>query len=1215
MVNEERGSKIEAAKKKKKPAYKQRRKEHEYIDKHNSKQGPRQHSWMKVEELVIDGFKSYATRTVISGWDPQFNAITGLNGSGKSNVLDAICFVLGIASMSTVRASSLQDLIYKRGQAGVTKASVTIVFDNSEQGKSPIGFESCSKISVTRQIVLGGSSKYLVNGHKAQQQTVLNLLQSVQLNINNPNFLIMQGRITKVLNMKPTEILALVEEAAGTRTFEERKDKAKKTMAKKEAKLTEIRTLQREEIEPKLEKFRNEKRLFLEFQQIQSDLENASRVVAAHDYRRYLKGYSDHSRILNEKESLMTNMQEKVERLSTEIASLHEDLENVKKQRGSELKKDGKIKELEDAENRYSEELTRLNTTKDISTDNLAQEKKTITRLQSQVLDLDSGIANKEDHFRNQLKRYLKLKEELSEAKSELSRKEELLSTLSTGFTHRGDTGGGYAAQLKETKDQLGKTKNSIQQAKLKIDHLEKQMKSNAVKVEEATLANKSVIDDIESRKKKLQAKESELLKHGFDADTLESLRKQKYKIESDIFGLNKQIEYMRRELVNVNFNYSKPHPQFDSGAVKGVAAELFVLDEKNLDKALSLQVCAGSRLYNVIVENSEAASQILERGGLRKRVTFIPLDKIQSRSIDSNVVDLAKSLCPDNVELALNLIKFDSSLLKAMQYIFGSTLICETPEAAKAVTFNPKIRSRSITVEGDVYDPEGNLSGGSRRNNSTILLTIQKYNLMLQRVKNYESELLKTQKQLNDLEKINATTLVLRNDIELGNHELSLLMKKFDNNSSSLVIKENEECKKEIQCLRERIQNDETVSANLEKKISLIEKDIKEFSSDRGTKLRQLEAEIHKLRDEVEKKVQINEEQYASFQELQLVLEQDHTELSNLRNELSDSQKVSDSLFKDLDCTNTKIQNVSTDLEAIKTELDDEKTKVLGLSEEMNELTGVLQSKNDILNETKLSMQKLKHEIEKSSSTTDHLKQKLDLIIKEQEWVVDDNVLNSIFQKYPSIDSTGYHNQIEILKDRYQNMNRKVNRNIMSMIDNMEKKEASLKHMIRTIERDKSKIENTVEKLNGYKRNTLNTTYQEVSLDFGNIFSELLPGAFAKLVPLNENDVTQGLEFKVRLGEVWKQSLVELSGGQRSLIALSLIMALLQFKPAPMYILDEVDAALDLSHTQNIGQLIKTRFHDAQFIIVSLKEGMFSNANRVFRARFQDGTSVVTAM
>src|SRR5438105_6792597 len=133
---------------------------------------------------------------------------------------------------------------------------------------------------------MGGTSKYLVNGHRAQQQTVQNLFQSVQLNINNPNFLIMQGRITKVLNMKPAEILALIEEAAGTRMFEDRRDKALKTMAKKDKKVEEINDLLRDEIEPKLEKLRTEKRTFLDFQQTQSDLERLTRLVVAHDYIR-----------------------------------------------------------------------------------------------------------------------------------------------------------------------------------------------------------------------------------------------------------------------------------------------------------------------------------------------------------------------------------------------------------------------------------------------------------------------------------------------------------------------------------------------------------------------------------------------------------------------------------------------------------------------------------------------------------------------------------------------------------------------------------------------------------------------------------------------------------------------------------------------------------------------------------------------------------------
>jgi structural maintenance of chromosome 2 len=121
---------------------------------------------MFIQEVIIDGFKSYAQRTVIQGWDPAFNAITGLNGSGKSNILDAICFVLGISNLSQVRAGNLQDLVYKQGQAGVTKASVTVVFNNADPSKSPIGYEHHETISVCRQVRAAGGG-----GREGRQRT------------------------------------------------------------------------------------------------------------------------------------------------------------------------------------------------------------------------------------------------------------------------------------------------------------------------------------------------------------------------------------------------------------------------------------------------------------------------------------------------------------------------------------------------------------------------------------------------------------------------------------------------------------------------------------------------------------------------------------------------------------------------------------------------------------------------------------------------------------------------------------------------------------------------------------------------------------------------------------------------------------------------------------------------------------------------------------
>lgn len=1171
---------------------------------------------MKVDELIIDGFKSYATRTVISGWDAQFNAITGLNGSGKSNILDAICFVLGIASMTTVRASNLQDLIYKRGQAGVTKASVTIVFNNAEVSKSPIGFENCATISVTRQIVLGGSSKYLINGHKAQQQTVLNLFQSVQLNINNPNFLIMQGKITKVLNMKPQEILSLIEEAAGTRTFEERKDKAQKTMEKKEAKLIEIRNLLQEEIEPKLDKLRNEKRNFLEFQQTQIDLEKLSKIIAAHDYLKLTKSFTNHNNLLLENESKLEILNREIEKLNLEITSLNDDLNQVKAQRELELNKDGKIKELETLENQLSNDATRINTSKDLTLENYNDELNKIKSLQANLAILQSTLDENLSKYTDFESEYNKSQSALNDLKLEYNKKEELVSTLSTGVSATGNLTSGYVQQLKDTKDKLNLSQNYIKTAKLKISHLLNQIKLDQDKLKHAQSENNTMLQGMKSHKLEIQTLEDELNnKLGFDPNLINNLKDEEFNLSKESNRLENELNYIKLEIGNFDFTYSRPSPNFDDKLVRGTVAQLFNLPESSNEMAEALQTCAGGRLYHVVVDTSDAASQILERGQLKRRVTLIPLDKIKVYSIPKQTTEYAKLIAPGKVELAINLIEFEPEVTKAMEYIFSSTFICNDPNTAKNITFDPKIRSRSITLDGDVYDPEGNLSGGSKKGNSTLLIKIQQYNRCGANLNMINDKLYKVQQEIYHMESLLSSTKQLQNTINLKKHQLSLLEKKLENNPSSSILKQNEINESEINNLNERIETENDNISKYQQEIDQIEKDISEFSTDKGSKLKQLQKELETSKKHIKVKELEMENISNKFQSMQIENEQQKSEINNLKESINQSKITSDELHNKVQQLKKDEIEINDRLRITRLELDEEKANLLGLDEELNELTKVIKIKLELMSNKKLEIQKLNHEIEKSKNITKNLKQNLDSLIKDNDWVVDSNILNNLIQQYPNINLEECHEQLTVLTEKIQTLKRKVNVNIMNMIDNVEKKESSLKQMVKTIEKDKNKIIATIDKLNGYKRDTLNSTYQKVSIDFGEIFSDLLPGSSAKLVPIDMMDVTKGLEVKVKLGQIWKASLVELSGGQRSLIALSLIMALLQFKPAPMYILDEVDAALDLSHTQNIGHLIKTRFKGSQFIVVSLKEGMFTNANRVFRTRFQDGTSVVSTM
>ena len=821
---------------------------------------------MRVVEIVIDGFKSYAVRTVISGWDESFNSITGLNGSGKSNILDAICFVLGITSMSTVRAQNIQvsqlscflviqsrlysqDLIYKRGQAGVTKASVTIVFDNRDKKKSPIGFEEYGQISVTRQIVLGGTSKYLINGHRAQQQTVQNLFQSVQLNINNPNFLIMQGRITKVLNMKPVEILAMIEEAAGTRMFEDRRDKAFKTMAKKELKVQEITELLREEIEPKLEKLRTEKRAFLDFQQTQSDLERLTRLVVAHDYMKNKEKLKQSASDLEAKKQRATDLEDSAKRLKNEIAHLEEDMKKIKAAREKELRKGGKFQALEEEVTSHSHEAVRLATVFDLKQASMMEEKDRRKGYQRSVKDLEAQLKEKSKLYENLQSQYDSAKVDLDKQTAEVESKEELLQTLQTGVASKEGQESGYQGQLQDARNRVSATATEQEQAKLKISHLEKRIKEDEPRAKKAKEQNSGLLKDLETLKAQAKKLEADLTKLGFEPGKEEAMYQQEVSLQKQIRTLQEQADAMKRKVANIDFSYSDPSPGFDRSRVKGLVAQLFTLDKDKTRAGTALEICAGGRLYNVVVDSAQTGSHLLQNGKLRKRVTLIPLNKIAAFKASADKIGAAQKLAPRKVDLALSLVGYDEEVSAAMEYVFGSTLVCEDAETAKKVTFDPAVRMKSVTLEGDVYDPSGTLSGGSSPNSSGVLVTLQKLNEITKELDAREAELSNLQATAAKEKKKMDNSRKAKQELDLKAHEIKLTEEQIGGNSSSSIIQAVEEMKANIEQLKKDTADAKARQAEASKDIKRIEKDMKDFDNNKDDKLAELQSSLDTLR------------------------------------------------------------------------------------------------------------------------------------------------------------------------------------------------------------------------------------------------------------------------------------------------------------------------------------------------------------------------------
>lgn len=757
-------------------------------------------------------------------------------------------------------------------------------------------------IDVTRQIVLGGTSKYLINGHRAQQQNVWTLFQSCGLNINNPNFLIMQGRITKVLNMKAEEILAMLEEAAGTRMFEDRRDKAYKTMAKKEMKVQEITELLRDEIDPKLEKLRQEKRAFLEFQQTQGDLERLTRLVVAHDYIRYKERLRQSAEDLEAKKQRAEDLEAAAERMTGEIEYLQEDIKKVKATRDKELRKGGRFQALEEEVKEHSHEVVRLSTVLDLKKTSMAEEADRKKTIEKSVKDLEKQLKDKKKAYESLQEKYKTAHDELTKQNEEVEKKEELLQTLQTGVASKEGQESGYQGQLQDARNRASAAATEQEQSKLKIAHLQKQIKEDEPKAKKAAQQNSGLLKELEALKSQAKKLEAELAKMGFEPGTESGLYQEETRLQSRIRDLRQQADGLKRKVANIDFSYNDPSPNFDRSRVKGLVAQLFTLDKQHTQAGTALEICAGGRLYNVVVDTAETGTQLLQNGRLKKRVTIIPLNKIAAFRASAEKIGAAQRIAPNKVHLALSLVGYEEEVTAAMEYVFGSTLVCADAETAKRVTFDPAVRMKSVTLEGDVYDPAGTLSGGSAPQSSGVLVTLQKLNEIARDMQSEEQQLMSVRATLEREKKRLDEGRRIKQELDLKTHEIKLTEEQISGNSSSSIIQAVDEMKNNVIQLTQDIKDAKVRQDEATQEVKRIEKDMKEFNSNKGSKLAELQASLDKLKKAVSKNSASIKPLQSEMREAMVESEQCGSDLAAAQEQLEDVQTTLKTQSEEID-------------------------------------------------------------------------------------------------------------------------------------------------------------------------------------------------------------------------------------------------------------------------------------------------------------------------
>ncbi|CAH1243955.1 SMC2 [Branchiostoma lanceolatum] len=1169
---------------------------------------------MHIKEVVIDGFKSYAQRTVVSGFDPLFNAITGLNGSGKSNILDSICFLLGISNLSQVRAGSLQELVYKSGQAGVTKATVTITFDNTDKKQSPVGYESYDEITVSRQVVIGGRNKYLINGSNASNTRVQDLFHSVGLNINNPHFLIMQGRITKVLNMKPPEILSMIEEAAGTRMYESKKQSAQKTIEKKDAKLTEINTILEEEISPTLTRLKEERSNYLEYQKVLREIEHLSRLHVAYQFFCAEETQKRSAEELAEMTDNIKQFQQRQQEIDQKIAKINEAVQELEKKRDEET--GGQIQTLETRLGDEQKNDAKAQSSLDNKKETLNSEKKKKKDITKSIDEDNAALKTKEKEVEKLAIAQQKLEKQAKEDADAHTAAQKHFQAVSAGLSSN-DEGedATLAEQMMAAKDEISKVDTDTKQAQMKLKHAEEEVKKKRAelkKTEKSYDKDKSAYEAIQKNQEKLEA---EMKKLGYEDGKEERLLEQKRGLQESVSNLQEKVETLKARFPNLDFEYRDPEKNWDRSRVKGLVANLITVND--VKHAMALEVTAGNKLYNVVVDNEVTGKKILDKGQLKRRFTIIPLNKISARVVSNDTIRQAQNLVgKDSANVALSLVGYEDEVKAAVNYVFGSTLVCDTLDNAKKVTFDKKVMTRSVTLDGDVFEPSGVLSGGAQKKTESILAKLNEYKSANEELQEKQQQLGAVEKELQALKKVVDKYRGLKEQYDMKTHEAELLKTRLEQSTHHKQLEDIQGLEQTIEEGKEVLAGAKDRQKKAADKVKELEKKMKEAQQHREKELKEAEKNVGKAKEKAEKSSKQMREKGQELEAVKLEGDELKKEISGYQEQMKAVDQAIAGYEEQVEELKKKAAETKKSVEAAQADLNKAREALRECNKEIGERNKETKELEKEKNEAQLKIQELEHKVTKHNKDSKDAAKSVEHMLNKYEWIASDrkffNQPNTPYD-FKANNPKEAGRRLQKLEETKDKLSKNVNMRAMNMLGKAEEKYNDLMKRKRIVENDKAKIKTVIQELDKKKNEALKKAWEQVNKDFGSIYSTLLPGTDAKLAPPEGQTVLQGLEVKVAFGDVWKESLSELSGGQRSLVALSLILAMLLFKPAPIYILDEVDAALDLSHTQNIGRMIKSHFKHSQFIVVSLKDGMFNNANVLYKTKFVDGVSTVT--
>ncbi|GGD27717.1 chromosome segregation protein SMC [Pontibacillus salipaludis] len=1168
---------------------------------------------MFLKRLDTVGFKSFAERITVD-FVPGVTSVVGPNGSGKSNITDAIRWVLGEQSARSLRGSKMEDIIFQGSDSRkpLNFAEVTLTLDN-EDNTLPLDYQ---EVSVTRRVYRSGESEFLINKQACRLKDIIDLFMDSGLG-REAFSIISQGKVEEILSSKAEERRSIFEEAAGVLKYKKRKQKAEYKLAETQENLNRVEDIIYE-IEGQLEPLKEQAAIAKDYLEKKEELENyevslmVAEIETIHaDWEALLKDLETQKAREQELRALTSNQEANVEEERNEMKALDDSVEGLQE---ALLVLTQELENLEGKKELFSERQKHY-------TENRSKLEEDVSKLQGREETVQGQYEQEQSKLDRVTSQANTTKEKLNKVREQLnqleSNQEEKIESLKSDYIEQLNEQAAKRNERQSVSQQLeqfdvrttrleGKFKDliddrdAIQKQK---GTLEQELETVTAKRTEQEQSLNRVKTELDHEEKEYQEKQSKLYQGYQHLEKLRSKKEMLEDLKEDFAGFFQGV----KEVLKAR----------ESGELKGVKGAVAELIDIPKNYVTAIETTLGGAAQHVVMEDEATARKTINwlKQTNRGRATFLPLPTIQPKYIPSEKLNTAKGI-KGFVGVASELVQYEEHFSKAIQHLMGHVIIAESLKEANEIAKATGRRFRVVTLEGDVVNPGGSMTGGAQKKSNQSLFT-------------RDQELQELQEKLTQFEQRSTqyeqTVKDLKEKIKEKKEKRSTLQQQLE--SSRL----------EEQASRGRLRELELQEQNLNDQLSLYDQDKAQFDDDRSslqernkkltTELETIEENLINIQKEIDQLTEQQTTQKASYDQLQQDLNQLQIEYAEQQTQVKNQQEKTEALLVQLEEVQSSKQEQQSQLDQLKDiaesketeeEIDaqieakrhQKETKSELIRSKREDRTNRSEKIQDIeaeLKENKRMHQSLVQDIQDKEVKANRLDVELENRLEHlrTEYMLSYEKAKATYPEVEDIDAT--KRQVKLIRLAIDELGT-VNIGAIEEYDRIKERHTFLTDQQTDLLEAKDTLFGVISEMDGEMERRFESTFVQIREEFTHVFKDLFGGGRADLRMTDpENILETGIEIVAQPPGKKLQHLGLLSGGERALTAIALLFAILHVRPVPFCVLDEVEAALDEANVTRFAQYLKRFSAKTQFIVITHRKGTMEESDVLYGVTMQE--------